>query len=230
MRAEATCIGKLARGRGYVIYAIRDSLEPDRIKHDPDGPPVYVGETKQLHIRANDHMRDAGGGSIDQGWKTGRLKRIMMKWIVPRFEILDEAPTHLTALIAETVWARRFVWLGYELANRWLEHQSRERPNGLATVPPDRLWDFTVAEAIQDEVRLLLCCGACGLEEDIPLAGKDSNAKLNVARGLVLKCPDCGERPSIDVRKPDTATWRWRSYEPAPMPGRGVRTRPAGEA
>ena len=223
--AEARRIGELARGRGYVIYAIRDPSHPDRIRHHPDGPPVYVGQTKQLHVRANDHMRDAGGGSIDQGWKTGRLKQIMKKWVVPKFEILDEAPTHLTSLIAETVWARRFMWLGYQLANRWPEHQSKERPNGLASVPLERLWEFTTAEAIEDEVRLVLGCRRCALEEDVPLSGKDPNAKLNAARGLVLKCGGCGERLSIDVRMPDAATWRWRSYEPAPMRPRDATIR-----
>lgn len=48
--------------------------------------------------------------------------------VVPKFEILDTAPAHLTSLIAETAWARGFVWLGYELANRWAEHQSRGAP------------------------------------------------------------------------------------------------------
>lgn len=152
--AEVRRIGELARGRGYVIYVIRDPTEQDRVRGHADGAPVYVGQSKQMNVRANDHMRDAGAGSIDQGWKTGRVKQTMKKWVVPKFEILDQAPTHLTSLIAETICARRFVWLGYELANRWPEHQSRERPNGLASVPPERLWDFTTAEALEDEVRL----------------------------------------------------------------------------
>lgn len=221
IRNEVQRIGDLARGKGHVIYAIRDPSQRDLIRQHADGPPVYVGRTKQLRIRANDHMRDGGGGSTDTGCKTGRLKQIIDKWQVPKFEILDTAPTHLTSLIAETIWARRFIWLGYELANQWAEHQTADRPNGLGSVPPDRLWDFTAAEAAEDEVRLVLECRRCRIDADVNLSGLEPNLKLNKVRSQSIACECCGGRFVREVKLPDARTWRWKDYSPAAMAPKG---------
>lgn len=218
IRDEVQRIGELARGQGHVIYAIRDCSKQDLIRSHDDGPPVYVGRTKQLHIRANDHMRDGGGGSTDTGCKSGRLKEIMDKWRVPKFDIVDTAPTHLTSLIAETIWARRFVWLGYELANQWPEHQTVERPDGLKSVPPDRLWDFTAAEAAEDEVRLVLQCRRCRIDVEVDLSTLKPSVKLNKVRSRKVDCGCCGGRFLPEVKLPEPATWRWRGYSPTPMP------------
>jgi hypothetical protein len=220
IRAEVDRITSLAPTDGYVIYAIRDPTKTDVIRAHPDGPPVYVGQTGELRTRADNHMRDGGGGSTDSGCKTGRLKQIIDQWRVPKFEILDTAPTHLTSLIAETVWARRFVWLGYELANRWAEHRTKERPDGLASVPPERLWDFTAANALEDEVRLTLECRACDVQGDVDLSKRAPTVLLKSVRSLKLECGLCGGSLLMDAKRPEPATWRWRDYQPAPMPPR----------
>ena len=216
IRAEVERIGRLAEGQGHVIYAIHDpSLEDHRGRFE-FGPPVYVGESKQLRVRADDHMRDAGGGSTNNGIKAGRLKHIMAKWVVPRFSIIDAAPSYLTALIAETVWARRYVWLGYELANQWPEHRTKEPPTGLASVPIDRLWDFTVAEALEDEIQLSLQCDRCGYNVPVPLEGREPQTKLSIVRSLRLRCETCGVH-LLKVALPDPDTWRWTTYQPRTM-------------
>jgi hypothetical protein len=87
IRAEVDRVAALAPKDGYVIYAIRDPSLTDVIRGHPDGPPVYVGQTRELRTRADNHMRDGGGGSTDTGCKTGRLKQIIDQWRVPKFEI-----------------------------------------------------------------------------------------------------------------------------------------------
>jgi hypothetical protein len=216
IRAEVDRIGSLAAGQGYVVYVIHDPSLKDNRGRFTHGPPVYVGESKQLRVRANDHMRDGGGGSTDTGIKTGRLKQIIGKWVVPRFEIVDSAPTHLTALIAETVWARRYVWLGYDLANGWPEHRTRERPHGLASVPLGRVWDFTVAEALEDEVGLSLRCEKCGVSAPVPLDTIEPQTKLSALKSLKLTCKSC-DAPLLRIDLPDPTSWRWASYQTRSM-------------
>jgi hypothetical protein len=213
IKAEVDRIGSLAEGQGYVIYVIHDPSLKDPRNTFEHGPPVYVGESKQLRVRADNHMRDGGGGSTDTGIKAGRLKQIMAKWRVPRFEIVDSAPTHLTALIAETVWARRYVWLGYELANRWQEHRTREPPKGLASVPAARLWDFTAAEAVEDELGLSLRCTPCGFNVPVPLDTIEPQTKLSAIKSLRLKCQTCGGH-LLHIDMPNPASWKWASYRP----------------
>lgn len=216
VKAEVERIGKLAQGRGYVIYAIRDPTLPDRHRHHPDGPPIYVGQSKQLHTRADAHMKDGGRGTHGGRLKAGRLYRIMKRLVVPKFQILDEAPTHLTSLIAETVWARRYCWYGYELANQWGEHRSKEAPRGLDSVPTKRLWNLTVADAIEDEVSLFLQCKGCGIHSPIDLETLRPETRLGQLRRFEMKCPGCSG-PFLQIERPDMTLWKWRSYVPSSM-------------
>ncbi len=216
LREEVRRISAVAEGAAYVIYAIRDPTKVDQRRHHEDGPPVYVGQTKQIATRANDHMRDGGESYASTRCKAGMLKSIMKKWRVPKFDILDTAPTHLTCLIAETTWARRFAWLGYELANKWPEHRTSEPPKGLHSVPTVRLWNLTTREAIQDEVSVHLECRPCGMRQGIDLEGLRDDTPLRSLRSLRLTCSACGG-PLLRITPPEPSTWRWASYEPAPM-------------
>lgn len=216
IRAEVERVAEIAKDRGRVVYAIHDPTLTDPRGWYEYGPPIYVGESKQIRIRANDHMKDGGGGSTQQGIKAGRLRQILRKWVVPRFEIIDYAPSKLTALISETTWARRFRWLGYELANQWPEHQSRERPQGLDSVSLERLSDFTLADAINDEITAWLGCDYCGYGVPLPLQNLQPQVRLGMLRSLNLRCGECG-RPTISFAKPAHANWRWSSYTPGKM-------------
>jgi hypothetical protein len=216
VKAEIERIGKLADGLAYVVYAIRDPTVPDHHRHHPDGPPIYIGQSKQLWIRADDHMKDGGSGTHGGRLKAGRLHRIMKGFVVPKFQIIDEAPTHLTSLIAETVWARRYCWHGYELANQWAEHRSKEAPNGLDSVPTMRLWNLTVVDAIEDEISLALRCKGCGIHQPVQLEALAPETRLSQLRTLQMKCPGCSGA-LLQIERPNPATWKWRSYLPRPM-------------
>lgn len=218
--AETKRVGSQAKGLGYVIYAICDPTTPDERWPDLRGTPIYVGQSKQLQLRANAHMRDGGGGTQDRGRKTDRLKQIIKQWIVPKFEILDTAPSYLTALIAETVWARRFVWHGYELANNWPEHRSSDTPRGLRDVPLSRLWDMTFAEAIADEVSIHIGCNGCNYRRALALERLRANVQLHRLRSLEQKCSECGGE-FIQVQRPEPEAWCWASYQARAMPPRG---------
>jgi hypothetical protein len=227
IRNEIRRAAALAEGSPYVVYIILDPSRSDPLGRHPEGSPLYVGQSKDLRDRADSHMRDGGGGTGDSSIKAGRLKELMDRFEVPVFRIVDTAPTHLTSLIAETVWARRYVWLGYELANQWPEHRSRERPRGLSSIPPKRLRRLTVAEALDDEVTIELNCRTCGMSGVIDLTRIEPFAKLGSMAGT--KCERCGGL-FVRLRKPDPATWRWASYEPSPMPRRFAPQDPPPQA
>jgi hypothetical protein len=92
VRAEVERIGNLAKNGDYAIYVIHDPFEKDPREEHDEGLPVYVGQSKQLRSRANSHMRDGGGGSLDDSIKGDRLKQIMDKYGVPKFTVVDTAP------------------------------------------------------------------------------------------------------------------------------------------
>lgn len=215
VRKEIERAAALAEASPYAVYIIFDPSRSDPLGRHPEGTPLYVGQSKDLRDRADSHMRDGGGGTGDSSIKAGRLKEIMDQFVVPVFRIVDTAPTHLTSLIAETVWARRYVWLGYELANQWPEHRSTERPQGLASLPPKRLRRLTAAEAIEDEVTVELSCRTCGVFGAVHLTTLEPLAKLGSV--VETKCERCGGL-FVRLRRPDPATWRWASYAPSPMP------------
>lgn len=217
IKLEIKRISDLAKGRRFVIYAIRDPSQTDHRRSHPDGPPMYVGLSKQLHIRADDHMKDGGRGTNGGRLKAGHLHRIMKKFIVPKFQILDEAPTLLTAHIAETVWARRYCWLGYELANGWPEHQSKDTPKGIESLPLKRLWEFTVLEAIEDGVTLVLECAQCDVSQNVDLETLNPAVKLNLIGKLQLTCTCCGKQQRLRPLRPSPESGRWASYTPRTM-------------
>lgn len=217
VREETQRIAALAAASPYAVYIILDPSQNDPLGRHPEGTPIYVGQSKDLRDRADSHMRDGGGGTGDTSMKAGRLREIMDQFVVPIFRIVDTAPSHLTSLIAETVWARRYVWLGYELANQWPEHRSRERPEGLGSIPPKRLRRLTVQEAIGDDVTVELSCRTCGVSSSINLMRLEPLAKLGSL--AATKCERCGGF-FVRLRKPEAATWRWASYAPSPMPRR----------
>jgi hypothetical protein len=214
LQAEINRIGGLAEGRRYVTYLIRDPLQIDR-RGNPDGAPIYVGQTKQMQIRARNHLEDGGRYTSGGRCKAGRLHEIMKRYRVPKFDILDEAPTHLTSLVSETVWARRLTYLGYDIANRWPEHRSRQPPEGLRSIPTQRLLDLTVEEAIEDEVQLELRCDGCGLGQMLDLGTLRPSAKLNLVHGQRTKCSFCEGHFDVRVVRPDFASWKWSGYKAA---------------
>jgi hypothetical protein len=220
VRKEIERAAALAEGSPYAVYIILDPSRSDPLGRHPEGTPFYVGQSKDLRDRADSHMKDGGGGTGDSSIKADRLKELMDRFVVPVFRIVDTAPTHLTSLIAETVWARRYVWLDYELANQWPEHRSRERPEGLMSIPPKRLRRLTVAEAIEDEVTVELNCRTCDVAGVIDLSRLEPLSKLGSI--AAMKCGACGGL-CVRLRKADPATWRWASYVPSPMPRRVAR-------
>lgn len=180
-------------------FAIRGWLITESIQ---TVPRIYVGETKQIWIRANDHMEDGGRATVgDEGrCKATRIHAILKDYVVPKFEILGDAPTKLASLISETLWARRSVYLGYQLANGWEEHQSKEAPDGIRSVPLKRYLEFTAAEALEDGVRVEVRCAPCGYSHDYDLEGASPTKKLSTVRKNV-RCPKCGG-PIVHVLPP----------------------------
>lgn len=199
IKEEVRRVSGLTREMTYVTYAIRDPSEIDHRGH-PDGPRIYVGQSKQMHIRANDHMKEGGRATVGAKCKAREIYRILEKGVVPKFEVLENTETLLASLISETLWARRSVWLGYKLANQWREHRSREKPEGVKSVPSERYLEFTVAEAALDGVRVNLNCTSCGYDKPLDLETLEPQKRLGTIRKS-SKCPSCGSA-NITVRPP----------------------------
>ena len=166
--ARRTSEGQVTKQEMLYDYAIRDPSQVDHRGH-PDGPRFYVGQSKQLGLRADANMKEGGRATSGGSQKASRIYKIMKQGLLPKFEILESTPTHLRSLISETLWARRSNWLGYNLENKWAEHQGAEAPNGLRSVPRERTLEFTVAEALEDGLSVMLRCKPCGLHANVHL-------------------------------------------------------------
>jgi hypothetical protein len=144
-----------------VTYAIHDPTRSDEIRGHHDGLIIYVGQTKEFRKRIRKRMRDAGTAvrrprdRID-----GASYDIMARGGVPRFSVLEEAPSVLDSLVSETNWTKRLRAQGYPLLNQWTEQKFGGAEIDRKTVPHDWLWRMTAADAILSNIDLLVVEGA----------------------------------------------------------------------
>jgi hypothetical protein len=99
-----------------------------------------------------------------------RVADLLHDNIVATYQVLDYQPTRLTSLVSVTNWARRCWEAGSQLANR-AELQNAAGPLiGRNDIPVAWLDRFSVAEAMADNLKMSVSCGACGEDLSIPLA------------------------------------------------------------
>jgi hypothetical protein len=99
-----------------------------------------------------------------------RIADLLHRGIVAAYQMLEYQPTHLTSLISETNWARKCWNAGYQLANRAELQDAGGALIGRSDALRGWLLKFSVSEAIADDIRVSISCGACGEVFPIPLA------------------------------------------------------------
>lgn len=198
IEAELARVKGLDRGAGYATYVMRNPRKAD--PRDPDkGMPIYVGQTKQLATRVARRFANAE----DKGRRSDNIDRLITTLFrqdaVPTFDVVDWTETRLASLVSETNWVRHFRNDGYDLKNKASEHKTGGPPIGRHDVPKERLWKFSIQEAIADNITIKLQCRKCDLDlPPVDLAAFQSTADppsrdlFGIREREGLSCPSCG--------------------------------------
>ncbi len=153
---------EMARKDEWVTYIMRDPTERDPLG-SADGAIFYVGQTRDFPSRVVRRFSYAEEYARRPRKLTDkRVVQIWRKGSCPRFEVVERVATHLQSLVSETNHANRLIAQGYRLTNQWKEHRGATTMEVTRTdVPPDRIWPFTIADAVADEITVELVCTEC---------------------------------------------------------------------
>lgn len=193
--AQATVI---TRPKTWITYAIHDPSRIDDIDAHPDGPVVYVGQTKQFGIRVRDRMSSAGRAikrptdRID-----GLLHDIMSRGPAPRWSVLEEVYSAIDSLVSETNWTIRLRAKGYSLVNQWAEHKVGTLEIDRYRVDPKRLWPITAEDALGSEIDVIIRDPASGEEVLVDLASLPPQTRLQIIKAHAYTA---GRRARLNIR------------------------------
>ena len=185
--AETARAKEAQRDGQWITYLIRDPRYPD--KRGNPGTPIYVGQTNDFPGRVLSRFmkceKEAAGKGTDCIER--RVADLLHLHVVATYQVLEYQPTHLTSLISETNWARKCWNAGYDLANRAELQNAGGPPIGRADAPRSWLLKFSLAEAIADDIRVSISCGACNEVLAIPLANIPQLEKPATTIGQLAK-------------------------------------------
>jgi hypothetical protein len=174
----------------WITYAVHDPTRKDAIGARPEGPVIYVGQTKEFPKRIRKRMRDAGTAvrrprdRID-----GACYDIMCRGGVPKFTVLEHVTTAIDSLISETNWTKKLRAAGYNLLNQWTEQKFGGRDIDRHSVPLEWLWPLTVSDAMGSGIDLIVSEPATGLEIVADLQSFPPNTRLRDVR-ILLKAQE----------------------------------------
>lgn len=182
----------------WITYLIRDPRYAD--KRGNSGRPIYVGQTNDFPGRVLSRFMKCEKEAAAKGTDCieRRIADLLHRNIVASYQVLEYQPTRLTSLISETNWARKCWNAGYDLANRAELQNVAGPPIGRGDALRSWLLQFSLAEAIADDVRVSICCGACSEVLPIPLAKIPELEKPTTTIGQLGKtwrseaCTFCG--------------------------------------
>ena len=169
MLAEVARAADAQRNGQWITYLIRDPRYPDN--RGNEGIPIYVGQTNDFPARVLSRFNKCEKEAVEKGKDCveKRVADLLHLEIVPTYQVLDYQPTRLGSLVSETNWARKCWNAGYQLANlKRLQNEGGD-PIDRSQVPKEWLWEFSLEEAIADDIWTALVCNACGDELPIPL-------------------------------------------------------------
>lgn len=204
--AETARAKEAQREGQWITYIIRDPRFPD--KRGNTGTPIYVGQTNDFPGRVLSRFMKCEKEAAQKGTDCieRRVADLLHLSIVAKYQVLEYQPTHLTSLISETNWARKCWNAGYDLANRAELQNIGGPPIGRRDALVSWLLKFSVTEALADDVRVSISCGACGELLPIPLAEIHRLAKPTTTLGQLGKvwrseqCTFCGSVGKRRVR------------------------------
>lgn len=182
----------------WTTYAIHDPTEPDDIDGRPEGPIVYVGQSKQFAVRVRDRLSAAGRAvrrptdNID-----GLLYDIMSRGPCPRWSILEHVGTAIDSFVSETNWITRLRSRGYRLVNQWAEHRLGTAEIDRYGVPSKRLWPITAGDAIGSGISVILHDPTSGADIPVDLATIRPSTRL---QNLRIQAKAAGCRARLIVR------------------------------
>jgi hypothetical protein len=126
--------------------------------------------------------------------------------VVVKYQVLDYQPTRLASLVSETNWARRCWNAGYNLANRAELQDRGGEPIARANIPLSWIDQSSIGQAIADDLRLSIHCGACREALEIPLDAIELERPATTIGQLVKllraeQCTFCGVAGKRRVRR-----------------------------
>lgn len=198
--AEAEKLG------GWITYLIRDPSRRD-LRGNAIGYPIYIGQSKELSTRVLARFRGSEMSATKKDSVDKRVADLLHRDIVVTYEVLERVGTHLASLVSETNWVIRCRNRGYDLANQWSEQRRGGSLIGRHDVPHERLWCFTLAEAMEDDIAVELRCRSCDLRhrfdlhhlsalETPPLTLGDIRNNPEIQNG---ECHSCGAQASRHI-------------------------------
>lgn len=194
------------REGGWITYLARDPRRLD-LKGNR-GWPIYVGQSKEFGKRVRNHLRTSEKLARSHDSVRRRFKEILHAGHVPMFEVLDRQPTRLQSLLSETNFARLCRRRGYDIANLRSLQKQGDTPITRHDIPIDWLWEFSLAEAVADGIRIRLVCNRCSEVLTIEVAHfqqldtppKDLRAIRDDPLWRAEPCTSCGCRGSRFVK------------------------------
>ena len=159
---EAVAAANEAQGdTEYVTYLVRDPRGTD--KRGMPGLPIYIGQTKELSTRALSRFQKCEKEAAARGKDCvqKRVAEMLHQGVVAQYEVIDRQRTLLASLVSETNFVRAAVSRGYDMANN-VAFQARAAPSiRPQEIPEEWLWKFTLPEAIEDGLEVVLVCSEC---------------------------------------------------------------------
>jgi hypothetical protein len=161
IRQEIELAREAHRDDMWITYLIRDPRRPD-LKGNPEGWPVYVGQTDDFGKRVCQHLRKSEKLARKGKGVKYRLKELLHAGSVPNFEVLDRQPTRLRSLLSETNYARLCRSRGYDIANQTRLQNVAGPPVSIQDLPTKWVQCFTLAQAVEDAIEIETLCRECG--------------------------------------------------------------------
>lgn len=209
----ATQFAKAADGAPYVVYAILDPTKTDpRSRYQ--ALPFYVGETKNPHGRAIDHVRRALAKEDRYQSAKSEIYHIILANQLPRFIVLERCSTRAQSLEAELRWSQQLLKWSYSLSN-CLPGQSRIISKlHYERLIANRLWKLTMAEALAAGITIIESCPSGCYRKVMELsacaASQNSGRKLASLKETIAVCSGCQSEPTIVIAEQNGSQTSWK--------------------
>ena len=213
MNEIAVRFAHAADGASYVVYAILDPTKTDP-RRRYQALPFYVGETKNPHGRAIDHVRRALAQKDKYQSAKSEIYRLILANQLPRFIVLERCSTRSQSLEAELRWSQQLLKWNYSLSN-CLPGQSRIISKlHYERLIANRLWKLTMAEAHAAGITITESCpSGCyrtAVELSACAASESSGRKLASIKETIAACSECQSEPTIVIAEQNGSQTSWK--------------------
>lgn len=223
MNEVAVRFAQAVDGAPYVVYAILNPAKTDP-RRRYQALPFYVGETKNPHGRAIDHIRRALAQKGKYQSVKSEIYHIMLADRLPQFIVLERCSTRAQSLEAELRWSQQLLKWNYSLSN-CLPGQSRIISKlHYKKLIANRLWKLTMAEALAAGITITESCPSGCYRKVMELsacaASENSGRKLACLKETTAVCSECQSEPAIVIAEQNGSqtTWKRPSHSTIDLP------------